>query len=212
MYPILACSNFVHTLCGSCLWNGDFGDKTMSCRHLCAQNSPVTTRSLYIIGYSHPMIQCLTLVSLMVQGGFLHNANGSSFHPGTIYNLPKKMEVTEIYIEMCWTMFPIKPSHKHVRAKARVRPFISREGHASIGRNRSCVGSGAIETGVEQSLVHQIMPYNWDGDLSVGPTLGGPRETQYWLHSAVKWALWQAGEQRFHYWVVQKKFSVPMVC
>jgi hypothetical protein len=47
------------------------------------------------------------------------------FHPGSTYDLPKKMEVAEIYIEMCWTMFPIQPSHERVGAKARVSPHFS---------------------------------------------------------------------------------------
>jgi hypothetical protein len=34
----------------------------------------------------------------IVQGLVLHNANGSLFHPGTMYDLPKKMEVAKIYI------------------------------------------------------------------------------------------------------------------
>jgi hypothetical protein len=41
------------------------------------------------------------------------------------YDLPKKMEVAEIYryIDMlCWTMFPEKPSRERVGAKARVSP------------------------------------------------------------------------------------------
>jgi hypothetical protein len=43
-----------------------------------------------------------------------------SFHPGTMYDLPKKMEVAEIYIGMCWAMFPKKPSCEQVGEKARV--------------------------------------------------------------------------------------------
>jgi hypothetical protein len=48
--------------------------------------------------------------------------NGSFFHPGTMYDLPKKMEVSEIYIVMCWAMFPVKPSRECVGAIARVHP------------------------------------------------------------------------------------------
>jgi hypothetical protein len=32
------------------------------------------------------------------------------------------MEVADIYIEMCWMMFPVKPSHEHVGVKAQVSP------------------------------------------------------------------------------------------
>jgi hypothetical protein len=39
-----------------------------------------------------------------------------------MYDLPKKMEVSEIYIAMFWDMFPIKPSRERVAAKARVSP------------------------------------------------------------------------------------------
>jgi hypothetical protein len=48
--------------------------------------------------------------------------NGGFFHPDTMYDLPKKMEVAEIYIDMCWTMFPEKPSLERVGEKARVSP------------------------------------------------------------------------------------------
>jgi hypothetical protein len=37
-------------------------------------------------------------------------------------DLPKKMEVAEIYIEMCWMINPVKPSPDWVGAKARVSP------------------------------------------------------------------------------------------
>jgi hypothetical protein len=33
------------------------------------------------------------------------------------------LEVVEIYIEMCWTIFPVNPYCKHVRAKAGVSSF-----------------------------------------------------------------------------------------
>jgi hypothetical protein len=39
-----------------------------------------------------------------------------------MYDLPKKMEVAEIYIDMCWTMYPDKPSREQVREKSRVSP------------------------------------------------------------------------------------------
>jgi hypothetical protein len=32
------------------------------------------------------------------------------------------MEVSEIYIAMCWDMYPVKPSRECIRAKARVSP------------------------------------------------------------------------------------------
>jgi hypothetical protein len=44
-------------VCGtSHLCNSGFGDKTMVCSYACAQNAPVATCSLYIVGYSCPMI------------------------------------------------------------------------------------------------------------------------------------------------------------
>ena len=39
-----------------------------------------------------------------------------------MYGLPKKTEVAEIYLEMYWTMFPVKASRERVAAKARVSP------------------------------------------------------------------------------------------
>jgi hypothetical protein len=42
-----------------------------------------------------------------------------------MYDLPKKMEVAEIYIDMCWTMFPEQPSGERVGEKARVSPLFA---------------------------------------------------------------------------------------
>jgi hypothetical protein len=39
-----------------------------------------------------------------------------------MYDLPKKMEMSEIYIAMCWDMYPVKPSCERIGAKARVSP------------------------------------------------------------------------------------------
>jgi hypothetical protein len=36
-----------------------------------------------------------------------------------MYDLPKKMEVSEIYIAMCWEEYPVKPSCERVGEKAR---------------------------------------------------------------------------------------------
>ncbi len=55
----------------------------------------------------------------------VRNQNGGYYHPGvgvTMYGLPKKTEVAEIYLEMYWTMFPVKASRERVAAKARVSP------------------------------------------------------------------------------------------
>jgi hypothetical protein len=57
-----------------------------------------------------------------IPGLVLRNQNGGFFHPGTMYDLPKKMDVAETYIDMCWTMFPDKPSRERVAEKARVSP------------------------------------------------------------------------------------------
>jgi hypothetical protein len=57
-----------------------------------------------------------------IHGLVVRNANGGFFHPGTMYDLPKKMEVSEIYIAMCWDEYPMKPSRERVAAKARVSP------------------------------------------------------------------------------------------
>ena len=42
--------------------------------------------------------------------------------PGVMYNLAKKIEIAEIYIDMYWMMFPVKPSQEHVGANACVSP------------------------------------------------------------------------------------------
>jgi hypothetical protein len=39
-----------------------------------------------------------------------------------MYNFLKKMEVSEIYIAICWDMPPVKLSCEHVGAKSRVSP------------------------------------------------------------------------------------------
>jgi hypothetical protein len=58
-----------------------------------------------------------------VTGLVVNNQNDGYYHPGTMYDLPKKMEVAEIYIEMYWTMFPVKPSWDLVAARAHVSPY-----------------------------------------------------------------------------------------
>jgi hypothetical protein len=57
-----------------------------------------------------------------IHGLVCRNQNGGYFHPGRIYDLPKKMEVAEIYIEMFWSMYPEKPSRECVAVRARVSP------------------------------------------------------------------------------------------
>jgi hypothetical protein len=42
-----------------------------------------------------------------------------------MYDLPKKMEVAEIYIEMYYKGFPVKPYRERVGAKARVSPSLA---------------------------------------------------------------------------------------
>ena len=58
-----------------------------------------------------------------ITGLVVTNQNGGYYHPGTMHDLPKKMKVAEIYLEMYWTMFPVKPSREHVAAKAQVSPY-----------------------------------------------------------------------------------------
>ena len=55
-----------------------------------------------------------------VMGLVFRNQNGGYFHPGGMYDLPKKMEVAAIYVELYWTMFPEKPTCRCLAAKARV--------------------------------------------------------------------------------------------
>jgi hypothetical protein len=57
-----------------------------------------------------------------IHGLVVKNENGGYYHPGTMYDLPKKMEVADIYIEMYWELFPLQPSRRRVAAKARVSP------------------------------------------------------------------------------------------
>ena len=57
-----------------------------------------------------------------VNGLVVRNENGGYYHPGAMYDLPKKLEIAEIYIDMYWTMFPVKPSRERVGARAHVSP------------------------------------------------------------------------------------------
>ena len=57
-----------------------------------------------------------------VIGMVLANSNGGYYHPGTMYGLPKKREVADIYMEMYWRLYPVKPSRERVAAEARVSP------------------------------------------------------------------------------------------
>jgi hypothetical protein len=45
------------------------------------------------------------------------------------------MEVSEIYIAMCWGMFPIKPSREGVTAKARVSPSVAEKMMRELAEN-----------------------------------------------------------------------------
>ncbi len=57
-----------------------------------------------------------------IHGLVVKNSNGGYYHPGTMYDLPKKTEVADIYMEMYWELYPMKPSRERVAAKARVSP------------------------------------------------------------------------------------------
>ena len=60
--------------------------------------------------------------SRFVHGLVVKNQNGGYYHPGTMYDFAKKTEVAAIYMEMYWSMYPMKPSRERVAAKARVSP------------------------------------------------------------------------------------------
>jgi hypothetical protein len=52
-----------------------------------------------------------------IHGLVLRNQNGGYYHPGTLYDLPKKMEVADIYLDLYWSMFPVKPSCERLATK-----------------------------------------------------------------------------------------------
>jgi hypothetical protein len=58
-----------------------------------------------------------------ITGLAVKNQNGGYYHPGTMYDFPKKMEVADIYIDMYWSIFPVKPSRERVAAEAQVSPY-----------------------------------------------------------------------------------------
>jgi hypothetical protein len=58
-----------------------------------------------------------------IHGLVVKNSNGGYYHPGTMYDLPKKTEVADIYMEMYWRLYPVKPSRERVAAEARVSPY-----------------------------------------------------------------------------------------
>jgi hypothetical protein len=80
-----------------------------------------------------------------------------------VCNLPKNMEVTEIYIEMYWTMFPVQHSCRRVAAKARVSPSYAE----TVTRELS-------ETG--HVLDPEIMNQAWNKPRGIGVLLSTEEE------------------------------------
>ena len=60
-----------------------------------------------------------------IHGLVVKNSNGGYYHPGTMYDLPKTAEVADIYMEMFWELYPMKPFRVRVAAKARSSPSYS---------------------------------------------------------------------------------------
>jgi hypothetical protein len=100
-----------------------FGPSQWHCA-VCALKIDGYYSLLYSVGSTSPVILTGTMSNpRFITALVVKNQNGGYYHPGTMYNLPKKMEVAEIYIHMYWTMFPVKPSRECVAAEAGVSPY-----------------------------------------------------------------------------------------
>ena len=101
--------------------------------------------------------------SRFIHGLVVKNRNGGYYHPGTMYDLPKKMEVADIYIEMYWELFPLQPSRRRVAEKARVSPSFAER------VIRELTESGNV-------LDPESMKLTWDKRRGVGAALSTEEE------------------------------------
>jgi hypothetical protein len=89
------------------------------------------------------------------------------------------MEVAEIGIEMCWTIFPVKPSREHVSSKA--SPSFAEKVMLELGETGHMLDTELVKLSWRKSDVrHWIMaPHSRNGEIIAGPLLRGSRKAQH---------------------------------